>query len=316
MSQPKEDQSKSYVSRTVDEQSRSIHTTSTSTLASDTSEPSPESLQSSLNPKRQREDHLYDDRLAVHDSDSNAVSSSSSLAEENQSKRMKRILSNREHARASYLRKKKMIEDLKGTLSKLEEENKRLREENKLLKANELNSIQYANTSLITMPHLGMPTPQDISKSSYMCLPTHPSMLQMSLPGSSVPILEQKECLLGSSVAMQQSSGLNQPTYFSAPNVASRIPVSSPSVFAAEIAAANDYQRLIGNSIRNGVGYLEHQALPSRQQFMQQYAFSLLDSTSSVPRQTHQVKQIPKDEAVRLSQLESDQDTIRRVSDN
>jgi len=55
----------------------------------------------------------------------------------NPSAKMRRILSNREHARASYLRKKKLIEDLKNSVTTLEEENKRLREEVTTLKANQ-----------------------------------------------------------------------------------------------------------------------------------------------------------------------------------
>ena len=43
---------------------------------------------------------------------------------------MRRTLSNREHARASYLRKKKLIEDLKKSVTTLEDENKRLKEGN------------------------------------------------------------------------------------------------------------------------------------------------------------------------------------------
>jgi len=62
----------------------------------------------------------------------------------NPSAKMRRILSNREHARASYLRKKKLIEDLKKSVTTLEDENKRLREENIALKANrQYNSIGY-----------------------------------------------------------------------------------------------------------------------------------------------------------------------------
>jgi len=77
-----------------------------------------------------------------------AASQGKTSSPTNPSAKMRRILSNREHARASYLRKKKLIEDLKKSVTTLEDENKRLREENIALKANrQYNSIGYGGLS-------------------------------------------------------------------------------------------------------------------------------------------------------------------------
>jgi len=93
--------------------------------------------------KRPREDP-EDASEPVDDSSPQGKTSNSA----NPSAKMRRILSNREHARASYLRKKKLIEDLKKSVTTLEDENKRLREENIALKANrQYNSIGYGGLS-------------------------------------------------------------------------------------------------------------------------------------------------------------------------
>mmetsp|Transcript_42428 Transcript_42428/g.99623 ORF Transcript_42428/g.99623 Transcript_42428/m.99623 type:complete len:404 (-) Transcript_42428:270-1481(-) len=150
---------------TAEKQSQSVDKNLTDASASNSSKPSSESCEADLNLKRLREDYPNDDQSSVHDFNLSSVDSSSVSATTSQSKRMKRILSNREHARASYLRKKKMIEDLKSNVSKYEEENKRLREENNLLKANLANSAKYANTAPSNAPsRLAIPPPQHMSK--------------------------------------------------------------------------------------------------------------------------------------------------------
>jgi len=150
---------------TAEKQSQSVDKNLTDASASNSSKPSSESCEADLNLKRLREDHPNDDQSLVQDSNLSSVDSSSVSATASQSKKMKRILSNREHARASYLRKKKMIEDLKASVSKYEEENKRLREENNLLKENQLNSMKYANTTpSIAPPRLAIPPPQHVLK--------------------------------------------------------------------------------------------------------------------------------------------------------
>jgi len=150
---------------TAEKQSQSVDKNLTDASASNSSKPSSESCEADLNLKRLREDHPNDDQSLVQDSNLSSVDSSSVSATASQSKKMKRILSNREHARASYLRKKKMIEDLKASVSKYEEENKRLREENNLLKANLANSAKYANTAPSNAPsRLAIPPPQHMSK--------------------------------------------------------------------------------------------------------------------------------------------------------
>ena len=75
--------------------------------------------------KRPREDPA-DTSKPMDDSAPQGKTSSSA----NPSAKMRQTLSNREHARASYLRKKKLIEDLKKSVTTLEDENKRLKEGN------------------------------------------------------------------------------------------------------------------------------------------------------------------------------------------
>jgi len=91
-------------------------------------------------PEQQVTKRLREDPENAESTEESASKNATSGA--NPSAKMRRILSNREHARASYLRKKKLIEDLKKSVTTLEDENKRLREENIALKANrQFNSI-------------------------------------------------------------------------------------------------------------------------------------------------------------------------------
>jgi len=101
--------------------------------------------------------------------------------------KMRRILSNREHARASYLRKKKLIEDLKKSVSALEEENKRLREENISLKASQtIHPMDYASMSL-QAPQL--PYPMACSSGPVSSLSETRRALLESLSGATPPSL-------------------------------------------------------------------------------------------------------------------------------
>mmetsp|Transcript_30181 Transcript_30181/g.69187 ORF Transcript_30181/g.69187 Transcript_30181/m.69187 type:complete len:199 (-) Transcript_30181:1072-1668(-) len=169
----------SNVSASVPKTSASIISKICNARKTDVSAASSSSLNltESTNFKRKKEACSNDDEVVVEDRSSEVAVSSSSTTTAGtnmQSAKMRRILSNREHARASYLRKKKLIEDLKTNVTKLEDENKRLREENIALKANQINSMNYANAvaSLTT----SVPPPQGgTAGSSHLPLQAHQS---------------------------------------------------------------------------------------------------------------------------------------------
>eukprot|EP00587_Corethron_hystrix_P010820 CAMPEP_0113316778 /NCGR_PEP_ID=MMETSP0010_2-20120614/11932_1 /TAXON_ID=216773 ORGANISM="Corethron hystrix, Strain 308" /NCGR_SAMPLE_ID=MMETSP0010_2 /ASSEMBLY_ACC=CAM_ASM_000155 /LENGTH=209 /DNA_ID=CAMNT_0000173591 /DNA_START=343 /DNA_END=972 /DNA_ORIENTATION=- /assembly_acc=CAM_ASM_000155 len=207
-----------------------------------------------------------------------------------------------------------MIEDLKANVLKYEEENKQLRKENNLLKANQLHLMQKANMSSITAPRMKMPPPQDVNTwSSRLISPSHQSIY--SEPVSSVAMSVQRQCHLDSLEALLRSSVDNLPGRSAGHGT------RGSSSFAA--AAANvdtlEYQRLIGDPFRHSGGQIAPPAIPSHQEMVCR-AFGLMNSNPSVSPRTHQIPnggqglQMSREEAVRKLNMPSADSKIRRVS--
>jgi len=204
-------------------------------------------------------------------------------------------------------------------MSIFEEENMRLREENNLLKANQLSTLQYANTaSAINASHLRMQPHQVASAGpSYVTAPAHAhqTMRLDSLPNGSASMMEQRKSFFDVPPALQQSFVGSLPTSSAVHNVPGGIPGSS-SVLAADSVSASDYHRMMGESIRYGASDRALQKYMSHR-----LALDILNSNSGISQTVDQVtnsdgNQISQKKSASQPNVTSGDDMLRRVSED